>query len=133
MPIGASYRWTARAARSTSKLFIRYLIVSGGEPTLHPDLDAIIRHAQRRHMAVVLVSNGSRLTPQRCGALAAAGVSSMVISIDAATAEAHEKNRRLKNVCRRIRVANETLASLGVQSTASGRWRRFSGSWDSPP
>jgi MoaA/NifB/PqqE/SkfB family radical SAM enzyme len=108
-----------RAIDVLSSLFIRYLIVSGGEPTLHPGLDAIIGHARRRHMAVMLVTNGSRLTPRRCRELASAGVSSLVISIDAATTSAHEANRRLAHVCERIRAANAELAALGVQSTAS--------------
>ena len=108
-----------RAIDVLSKLFIRYLIVSGGEPTLHPDLEAIVRHARRRHMAVVLVSNGSRLTPQRCRQLVDAGVSSLVISVDAASAAVHEQNRRLPQVCDRIRAANAQLTALGVQTTAS--------------
>ena len=108
-----------RAIDILSGLFIRYLIVSGGEPTLHPDLDAIVRHARRRHMTAMLVTNGSTLTEQRCEELAAAGVSSMVISVDAATAADHEQNRRLPRLCRRIREANQTLARLGIQSTAS--------------
>jgi len=108
-----------RAIDVLSGLFVRYLIVSGGEPTLHPDLDAIIGHARRRQLAVMLVTNGSRLTRKRCGELAAAGVSSMVISIDAPSASVHEANRRLPNVCQRIREANQELQSLGVQSTAS--------------
>jgi len=108
-----------RAIDVLSDLFIRYLIVSGGEPTLHPGLDAIIEHARRRHMGVLLVTNGSRLTRERCRTLVAAGVSSVVISVDAATPAAHEANRRLPGVCERIRVANAELALLGVQSTAS--------------
>jgi MoaA/NifB/PqqE/SkfB family radical SAM enzyme len=108
-----------RAIDVLSGLFIRYLIVSGGEPTLHPDLDEIIRHAQRRHMTVLLVTNGSRLTPERCRSLRDAGVSSMIISIDAATAAAHDANRKLPGVSERIRRANQTLDDLGVQTTAS--------------
>ena len=108
-----------RAIDVLSDLFIRYLIVSGGEPTLHPHLDEIIRHARRRHMSVLLVTNGSRLTPQRCAELVEAGVSTVVISIDAATARRHEMNRRLPGVSKRIQTANQALQALGVQSTAS--------------
>jgi MoaA/NifB/PqqE/SkfB family radical SAM enzyme len=108
-----------RAIDVLSGLFVRYLIVTGGEPTLHPELDSIIRHARQRHMKVMLVTNASRLTRQRCRELVAAGVSSVVISIDAATAPAHETNRRLPRVCERIRQAVQELRLLGVQSTAS--------------
>jgi len=108
-----------RAIDVLAGLFIRYLIVSGGEPTLHPDLEEIIRHAASRGMTVLLVTNGSRLTPERCQALKDAGVTSMIVSIDAATAAAHEENRKLPGVAEKIRRANATLDELGLQSTAS--------------
>jgi len=99
--------------------FIRYLIVTGGEPLLHPQLDEIVAHAHARGMSVLLVTNGSKLGERRCRELAIAGVSSIIISIDASTAEAHEANRRLPRVCERIRAANDFLRSLEVQVTAS--------------
>ena len=108
-----------RAIDVLAKLFVRYLIISGGEPTLHAELDTIIRHARSRHMNVLLVTNGSRLTSRRCRELVAAGVSSVVISIDADTAAAHEANRQLPGICDKIRAANQELARLGIQSTAS--------------
>src|SRR4029450_13878139 len=43
-----------RAIDVLSNLFIRYLIVSGGEPTLHPHLDAILHppsRSQHTHLA----------------------------------------------------------------------------------
>ncbi|HEY1325329.1 MAG TPA: radical SAM protein [Casimicrobiaceae bacterium] len=99
--------------------FIRYLIVTGGEPLLHPELDEIVACAHERGISVLLVTNGSRLGERRCRELAAAGVSSVFISIDAPTAQAHECNRSLSGVCERIRAANEVFRSLDVQVTAS--------------
>jgi hypothetical protein len=37
---------------------IRYLVLTGGEPTLHHDLTDIIRHASGKGIKVMLVSNG---------------------------------------------------------------------------
>jgi MoaA/NifB/PqqE/SkfB family radical SAM enzyme len=108
-----------RAIDVLHRLFVRYLIVTGGEPLLHPNVDDIIAHARQRGLTVLLVTNGSRLTEPRVRELAALGVSTFVISIDAETAEAHERNRRLPGVCEKIRAANRVLRELGVQSTAS--------------
>jgi MoaA/NifB/PqqE/SkfB family radical SAM enzyme len=108
-----------RAIDVLAGLFVRYLIVSGGEPTLHPDLEEIVRHTAKRGMTVLLVTNGSRLTPDRCRALKDAGVTSMIVSIDAATVAVHEENRKLPGVAEKIRRANEALDELGIQSTAS--------------
>jgi MoaA/NifB/PqqE/SkfB family radical SAM enzyme len=101
------------------RLFIRYLIVTGGEPMLHPDLDEILAHASARGMSVLLVTNGSRLVESRCRELAACGVSNVVVSIDAPTVEAHEHHRKLPRVCEKIRTANALFRELGVQVTAS--------------
>jgi len=98
---------------------IRYLVLTGGEPTLHPDLTDIIGHSSRKGMKVILVSNSGLFRPQRIHEYASAGLSSFVISIDAATAEAHEKNRGLPDVCEKILEANREIAKLGLIATAS--------------
>jgi MoaA/NifB/PqqE/SkfB family radical SAM enzyme len=80
---------------------IRYLVLTGGEPTLHPDLTDFIARASRKGMKVMLVSNGGLFKARCIGEYADAGLSSFVISIDAATAQTHEDNRGLPGVCDR--------------------------------
>jgi MoaA/NifB/PqqE/SkfB family radical SAM enzyme len=98
---------------------VRYLVITGGEPMLHPDCFAIIRHAKGRGMVVILVTNGSRLDAPNIQALKESGLSSIIISIDAASAKVHEDNRRLPKVCDKIKKANELLRQVKIQSTAS--------------
>jgi Radical SAM superfamily/4Fe-4S single cluster domain len=98
---------------------IRYLVLTGGEPTLHPDLIDIIARACGKGMKVMLVSNGGLFKARRIGECADAGLSSFVISIDAATAQAHEDNRGLPGVCDKIRAANREITRRGLISTAS--------------
>ena len=98
---------------------IRYLVLTGGEPTLHHDLTDIIRHASGKGIKVMLVSNGGLFKAQRIGEYAGAGVSSFVISIDAATAQEHENNRGLPGVCDKIRDAHREIVRRGLISTAS--------------
>lgn len=98
---------------------IRYLVFTGGEPTLHPDILDFTAHAAGLGMKVILVSNAGLFRPDKLRKLHAAGVSSFIISVDAADAEAHEKNRGLPGVCDKIREANRVFKDLGVQSTAS--------------
>jgi len=57
----------------------------------------------------------TRQSPQ----LYEAGTSSFIISVDAASVEAHENNRGLPGVCEKIKDTNRVLKELGVQSTAS--------------
>jgi MoaA/NifB/PqqE/SkfB family radical SAM enzyme len=55
---------------------------SGGEPMLHPDLDALIRRIRGRGMMAGLITNGYFLVPKRIEELNAAGLDFLQISID---------------------------------------------------
>lgn len=98
---------------------VRYLVITGGEPMLHPHLLEIVERATELEMKVLLVTNGSLLRKRRIRALAEAGLSSLIISIDAASIEAHEKNRGLPGVCEKIRKASPVIKELGLHATAS--------------
>jgi MoaA/NifB/PqqE/SkfB family radical SAM enzyme len=55
---------------------------SGGEPLLHPDLDAIIRQIRGHGMLATLITNGYLLTRERIRRLNRAGLDHLQISID---------------------------------------------------
>ncbi len=98
---------------------IRYLVFTGGEPTLNPNLITFVEYASGLGIKCMVVTNGGLLTPEKIHQLADAGLSSFIISIDAATQEAHEQNRGLPGVCNRIKEANKVLADIGMNATAS--------------
>src|SRR5271154_1715723 len=58
------------------------ITLSGGEPTLHPDLDAIIRRIRDRGAIATLITNGLLLSADRIRALNRAGLDYLQISID---------------------------------------------------
>jgi MoaA/NifB/PqqE/SkfB family radical SAM enzyme len=55
---------------------------SGGEPTLHPDLDELIRRVRDKGSIATVITNGYLLTPDRIRQLNAAGLDYLQISID---------------------------------------------------
>lgn len=57
---------------------------TGGEPTLHPDLPALIHYArhERKFLRTGMISNGTYLTPKLIQALNQAGLQELQISID---------------------------------------------------
>ncbi len=55
---------------------------SGGEPTLHPDLELLIRRARQGGAIVTVITNGYLLVPERIRQLNAAGLDYLQISID---------------------------------------------------
>lgn len=58
------------------------ITISGGEPLLHPDLDAIIRRIRERGAIATLITNGYLLVPSRIERLNRAGLDYLQISID---------------------------------------------------
>jgi MoaA/NifB/PqqE/SkfB family radical SAM enzyme len=56
--------------------------ISGGEPLLHPELEAIVAQIRRRGMVATLITNGYQLSPERIRKLNAAGLDHLQISID---------------------------------------------------
>jgi MoaA/NifB/PqqE/SkfB family radical SAM enzyme len=56
--------------------------VSGGEPLLHPELDAIIARLRKRGIFATLITNGYYLSPERILRLNRAGLDHLQISID---------------------------------------------------
>lgn len=98
---------------------IGYLLFVGGEPMAHRDVRAMVRYAAQRGIRAMICTNGSLWTDQSMRQMAADGLASVIMSIDAHDVARHEKNRGLPEVCRKIKHANETFATLGVQTTAS--------------
>jgi AdoMet-dependent heme synthase len=69
------------------------LILSGGEPLLRDDLEAIASHATDRGATVVVGTNGTRLTSARIASLQAAGVRGVAVSVDSLDPTYHDRFR----------------------------------------
>jgi len=98
---------------------IGYLLFVGGEPLVHKDLRAMVRHAAASGIHPMVCTNGSLWTDANMRDLASDGLSSVIMSVDAHEVARHEANRGLPEVCRKIRRANEVFGELGIQTTAS--------------
>lgn len=65
-----------------AELGISAVAISGGEPLLYPDLDALVRQLRRRSIVAGMITNGYLLTASRIQRLNRAGLDHMQISID---------------------------------------------------
>ena len=114
---------TLKEARDVIDIAVRnhigYLLFVGGEPMVHRDLRAMVRYAAESGIRPMICTNGSLWTEQNMRGLADDGLSSVIMSIDSHDIARHEKNRGLPDVCRKIKLANEQLRELGIQTTAS--------------
>ena len=82
-------------------------ILSGGEPLLRHDLEAIAAHATSAGATVVVGTNGTRLTAERIASLQAAGVSGVAVSVDSLDERYHDRFRHGGGAL------GDTLAAIG--------------------
>lgn len=68
----------------------RHVAFSGGEPTLRPDLEDLVRLARHRGASVTLITHGQGLDEPRIQSLANAGVSLFELSLNGSTATRHD-------------------------------------------
>lgn len=88
------------------------ITLSGGEPALHPDLDAMIRRIRGRGAIATLITNGYLLTADRIKALNRAGLDYLQISVDNAVPDEISK-KSLKVLDRKLQLLAEH-AEFGI-------------------
>jgi len=96
---------------------VRYVSFFGGETLLHPRLADMIEMSVARDMGPSVITNGWLLSTQ-LDRLAAAGLKTVYVSIDASEMTVHEENRGLKGLGERIRSATARMPSLGMTALA---------------
>jgi MoaA/NifB/PqqE/SkfB family radical SAM enzyme len=112
---------------------IGYLTFVGGEPLLHRDLIEMVRCCAGSGIRPMVCTHGGLWTEENMVAFAEAGLSGVIMSVDAPDASRHEGNRGLPGVCRKILRANEVFRGLGIQTTASVTVSRLIDDYDRLP
>jgi MoaA/NifB/PqqE/SkfB family radical SAM enzyme len=93
---------------------------SGGEPLLHPDLDAILERIRRHGMIAGLITNGYLLTAERIQRLNRAGLEHLQISIDNVMPDDVSK-KSLKVLDKKLRMLAEHAAfHVNINSVVGG-------------
>ena len=100
---------------------------------VHRDLRAMVRYSAEQGIRPMICTNGGLWNDDNMRSLTDAGLSSVIMSIDAHDAAKHEDNRGLPDVCRKIKKANEFFHKAGVQTTASITASRLIEDYDKLP
>ncbi|HET8576828.1 MAG TPA: TIGR04053 family radical SAM/SPASM domain-containing protein [Methylomirabilota bacterium] len=73
------------------------LVLTGGDPLRRPDIAALVAHASRIGVPVSLTPSGTAaVTQERLAALKDAGLARLAVSLDGATADAHDAFRGVR-------------------------------------
>jgi Fe-coproporphyrin III synthase len=108
----------ARLLPSLSRLGTEVVLLSGGEPLLNPDWDAIARTLRARGLKLWLLTSGLSLAKH--SAKAAELFDSITVSLDGTNDRSYEAIRGLdafENVCGGIRAASAAGAFVGLRVT----------------
>lgn len=92
-----------------------YLLITGGEPLLHPDFAAIYEHARRRGLLVTVFTNGRGLTAETVDLLAAMPPLAVEVTLYGATRETWERVTRVPGSFAQSLAGIERLGSRGVR------------------
>ncbi len=96
------------------------LILSGGEPLMHPHILEVSRRAKAMGFYVGLSSNGTRIGPDNIADIAAVGYDYVGISIDG-MGETHDRFRRMDGAFdlaqRGVRLCREAGIKVGLRFT----------------
>ncbi|MDB5104869.1 MAG: putative Radical superfamily protein Coenzyme synthesis protein [Fibrobacteres bacterium] len=103
------------------------IVLTGGEPMLHPGLDGFVRAGSAEGLRMVLGTNGVLLTEKRAEALKQAGLEGMGISLDSIRAKAHDSFRGMtgafEKTCEAVRICRRAGIHAQVHFTVT-RWNR---------
>ncbi|MBW2456256.1 MAG: radical SAM protein, partial [Deltaproteobacteria bacterium] len=96
-----------------------FLLLTGGEPLLRPDLLAIVEAARERRFAVSLLTSGWRLERAKAERLAALGLDGVQVSIHGADARTHDGMTGVPGSFEAALSAIELWKELGVRAQAA--------------
>ena len=90
------------------------IILTGGEPLMRDDIFDVAHYATEQGCRVVLATCGHLLTADVAAKLKAAGVMAISLSLDAATAEAHDEFRGIPGAYEKTIAAVDHLKAAGI-------------------
>jgi radical SAM protein with 4Fe4S-binding SPASM domain len=95
------------------------LAFSGGEPLLRKDIFQLIERAVSKQLVVNIASNGLLINKRMAKKIAASGVRSVTVSLDASNAELHDHFRQHKGLFKKTISAIPLLLKEGVRVVVS--------------
>mgnify|MGYP001135855981 CR=1 FL=1 len=91
------------------------IVITGGEPLMHPDLFEIVEHARKAPMTVSIFTNGTLMTEEHVRKFRALNVRGFNISIDSVDENIHDTFRGQKGALRKTLKAVQLLREAGFQ------------------
>ena len=107
-----------RVLREAEELGVVQVNLTGGEPLLHDDLEALVEEAQRLELYTNLITSGIPLARERLERLKRLGLDNVQVSIQDVTAPASDRIAGLRSFERKLQVAR-WVKELGLPLTVN--------------
>ncbi len=116
VPVEKMYRRLDRLA----ELGVMVVVISGGEPLMHQEVEKIVARIRKRGMIAGLITNGYLLTAERIRALNQAGLEYLQISIDNVLPD-EVSNKSLKVLDKKLQLlARHAEFEVNINSVLGG-------------
>lgn len=109
----------ATLARQADELAVTQFTISGGEPLLFPDFEAIVQAINPRKFFIATDTNGWLLSKEKAQWLKEIGVGKIHISLDSADPEVHDAFRKTKGSYERAVNAIKNAQEAGLSVTVN--------------
>ena len=109
----------ARGLEAMHRAGIKYVCYTGGEPLLYPHLISSLAQARRLGLETLLVTNGALLTPRLIRELQEVSLNTLIISIDAASEEDHDRHRGVPGLVSHVKEMLPLIQAAGLKAVAS--------------
>ncbi len=109
----------SRGLQAMQRAGIRYICYTGGEPLMYPGLPDSLAQARGLGLETLLVTNGALLTPGLIRDLQETGLNTLIISIDAASEEAHDRHRGVPGLVSHVKEMLPLIQQAGLKALAS--------------
>lgn len=96
-----------------------YVILTGGDPFLHPDIEDIFNYLRKKRIAVSIMSSGFKTDKNILKKLAASGLTSFQASIHGSNSEVHDSFTKVIGSYSETLKTLEFLKNLGVKVQAA--------------
>ena len=110
-------QWLGIIAR-LQELGVAYIVFSGGEPLLRPDMEEILASVDDRS-TTLLFTNGRDLTPRRAQSLKEAGLFILAVSLDSPHPDEHNRLRRAPHAYEDALSAIRNASDAGLYTLVS--------------
>jgi MoaA/NifB/PqqE/SkfB family radical SAM enzyme len=108
----------ARHRESIVRLGVRQVVLTGGEPLLHRNLEALLRILRECNMHITLLTTGLLLSKR--AAVVAEGVNEIIVSVDGPE-EVHDRVRGVKGAYRLIGEGIRAIRQSNAEMPVHGR------------